>query len=195
MPRKAQSAMEYLMTYGWAILIIGIVLATLFSLGVFSGGSLLGTACVASPGFLCTNPVMLGPPQTNNGAITFTFGQNTGATIYDVQFACTATSISSGPNPSTAYMDLYGTGSYSVAANSLGLTSNSLVSGQEITIGPNNALPCYGSTGASLYQTSPAIGTSFAGTLWMQYTQAAGGESATNPWLEQKVAIITLKVS
>ncbi len=33
---KAQSAMEYLMTYGWAILIIAIVLAALFQLGVFN---------------------------------------------------------------------------------------------------------------------------------------------------------------
>ncbi|MCL4375685.1 LamG domain-containing protein, partial [Candidatus Marsarchaeota archaeon] len=32
--RKVQSAMEYLMTYGWAILIIAVVLATLFSLGI-----------------------------------------------------------------------------------------------------------------------------------------------------------------
>jgi hypothetical protein len=30
---KAQSAMEYLMTYGWAILIIAVVLAALFALG------------------------------------------------------------------------------------------------------------------------------------------------------------------
>jgi len=33
---KAQSAMEYLMTYGWAILIISVVLAALFQLGVFN---------------------------------------------------------------------------------------------------------------------------------------------------------------
>jgi hypothetical protein len=30
---KLQSAMEYLMTYGWAILIIAIVMVALFSLG------------------------------------------------------------------------------------------------------------------------------------------------------------------
>ncbi len=36
MRRKAQSAMEYLMTYGWAILIIAIALASLFFLGVFN---------------------------------------------------------------------------------------------------------------------------------------------------------------
>ena len=34
--KKAQSAMEYLMTYGWAILIIAVVLGTLFQLGVFN---------------------------------------------------------------------------------------------------------------------------------------------------------------
>ena len=36
MYKKAQSAMEYLMTYGWAILIILIAIAALFYLGVFS---------------------------------------------------------------------------------------------------------------------------------------------------------------
>ncbi len=36
---KSQSAMEYLMTYGWAILIIAVVLSILFQLGVFSSGN------------------------------------------------------------------------------------------------------------------------------------------------------------
>ena len=35
----AQSAMEYLMTYGWAILIIAVVLGALFQLGVFNSSS------------------------------------------------------------------------------------------------------------------------------------------------------------
>ena len=35
--KKSQSAMEYLMTYGWAILVIAVVLGALFELGVFSG--------------------------------------------------------------------------------------------------------------------------------------------------------------
>jgi hypothetical protein len=37
--QKSQSAMEYLMTYGWAILIIAIVLVALFSLGVFNSAN------------------------------------------------------------------------------------------------------------------------------------------------------------
>ena len=45
---RSQSAMEYLMTYGWAILIIAVVLAVLFQLGVFSGGNFLPKAQAGS---------------------------------------------------------------------------------------------------------------------------------------------------
>ena len=34
--RRLQSAMEYLMTYGWAILVIAVVLGVLYSLGIFN---------------------------------------------------------------------------------------------------------------------------------------------------------------
>ena len=37
---KAQSAMEYLMTYGWAILIISVVLGALYQIGAFNSSSL-----------------------------------------------------------------------------------------------------------------------------------------------------------
>jgi hypothetical protein len=36
---KSQSAMEYLMTYGWSILIISVILGIMFQLGVFSSSS------------------------------------------------------------------------------------------------------------------------------------------------------------
>lgn len=41
---KAQSAMEYLMTYGWAILIIAVVMGALYQLGIFNPGTLQGKA-------------------------------------------------------------------------------------------------------------------------------------------------------
>ena len=40
--RKAQTALEYLLTYGWSILIIIIVGAALYALGVFSPGTFTG---------------------------------------------------------------------------------------------------------------------------------------------------------
>lgn len=45
--KKGQSAMEYLMTYGWAILIIIVVVGALFAMGVFKTKS----AVVCSPCF------------------------------------------------------------------------------------------------------------------------------------------------
>ena len=36
--KKGQAAMEYLMTYGWAILIIIVVVAALYAMGVFKVG-------------------------------------------------------------------------------------------------------------------------------------------------------------
>ncbi len=42
--RKGQTAMEYLMTYGWAILIVIVVVAALYSMGVFT----------VSPGVPCS---------------------------------------------------------------------------------------------------------------------------------------------
>jgi len=46
--RKGQAAMEYLMTYGWAILVIIAVIAALYAMGVFKIG---GTAVPCSPCF------------------------------------------------------------------------------------------------------------------------------------------------
>jgi len=73
---KAQSAMEYLMTYGWAILIVAVVLGALYSLGVFSGAAFLGTSCIAASGFYCTNPTL-----STGGVLTVTIGQATGTTL------------------------------------------------------------------------------------------------------------------
>ncbi len=45
---EGQSAMEYLMTYGWAILSVAIVLAALFELGIFNSGLFLQHAPAGS---------------------------------------------------------------------------------------------------------------------------------------------------
>jgi len=76
---RAQSAMEYLMTYGWAILIIAVVLGALFSLGVFNSASLVGTSCVPLSGYYCANPVL-----STTGVLTVTIGQATGTTYSNV---------------------------------------------------------------------------------------------------------------
>lgn len=63
-----QSAIEYLLTYGWAMLAIAVMLTTLYLLGVF-GRISLPFVCIADPQFSCTNEIM-----NSGGGITATFG-------------------------------------------------------------------------------------------------------------------------
>ena len=82
---KSQSAMEYLMTYGWAILIVAVVLGALYSLGIFNGSNFLGGTCVAAPGYLCSNPLL-----ATDGTLSLTYGYQ-GPNVTVVGFACTNT--------------------------------------------------------------------------------------------------------
>ncbi len=72
--KKAQSAMEYLMTYGWAILIVIIVAAALYALGVFNPATFAGRTA--------TGFTQIGTPSdwdltvANNGQLKVTLANN-----------------------------------------------------------------------------------------------------------------------
>ena len=204
---RAQSAMEYLMTYGWAILIIAVVLAALFSLGVFSGGNLLGNSCVASPGYSCTTAT-LSPGTGTVGLnsvdyLSFTLGQNTGSSINNVELACSATVTSTGyPSVSSSNVGALGGAGYNVMTNgfanvlSTGYVTNAvsalnMQSGQTASI---QMLPCFGSNGDLLTTGSSPIGSSFSGYLFINYTTGSGTPGSSNPYFTLKIATITLKV-
>jgi hypothetical protein len=53
MVKKGQAAMEFLMTYGWAILAAVIVIGVLASFGVFSPSKYVPTACTLSAPLGC----------------------------------------------------------------------------------------------------------------------------------------------
>ena len=76
--KKGQSAMEYLMTYGWAILIVIIVAAVLFSLGLFNPGTYTTTTAVGFSGF---NVPAGGFQLTSAGILTVQIVNGAGATI------------------------------------------------------------------------------------------------------------------
>lgn len=65
--------MEYLMTYGWVLIVIAIVLAVLYYLGVFSGNSQASQACVAAPSYSCSF-VSLGSMGTLNTNVAVFLG-------------------------------------------------------------------------------------------------------------------------
>jgi hypothetical protein len=181
---KAQSAMEYLMTYSWTILIIAVVLGALFGLGVFNSGGFVGTSCTAASGYACQSPTL-----TTGGTLTFIAGENVGYIIYNVELECAASTAGGVPNPN-AFNGIGATGA--VLANVPDTTTgNSLSAGQLLTI---SSLPCYGSSGSML--GSQTIGTAFNGWIWLNYTkQAASHNAITNPWMTLKIAALRTSVS
>jgi len=190
MAKKAQSAMEYLMTYGWAILIISIVLASLFNLGVFGGSTFIGTACIAGSGFYCQSPVLY-----TNGNLSFTFGQNIGQTLYDTGLACvSSTSVSGLPNPANALVELSGSPTVgsatpqtaSPAASPGSYTPLTVSTGQIVSV---SGLKCFGTTGAPLNGIS--IGTQLSGSVYMNYTLS--NSIVTGNWVTVKIATITVQ--
>ncbi len=183
-----QSAMEYLMTYGWAILIIAIVLGVLYYLGVFSP-AVIGPACTGSAPYVCENPLTL----STSGTVTFTMGQASGSTQYNIGLSCAATSTSSGlPYSSVGNVFWYpaSNGFISSTANQIS-PSLSLSSGEEQSM---SGLPCYDSKGVPI--GSIPIGTGFTGYIWYNYTTGSGtAVVGTNPWITSRIASISIKAT
>jgi hypothetical protein len=195
MKHKAQSAMEYLMTYGWALLILAVILSALYSLGVFNSSSSLASDCIGISGWSCSSPTL-----AQNDNITFSLGQFVnGKAIYNVAAACSSSMGATGlPNPSppsgspyAAMVYLSATGAATnVVANSATSGSLALSAGQKVTV---TGLTCYGTTvGPTI---TPVIGTSFVGYIWVNYTINPGAPVGSNPMLTTRIATVTAKVS
>jgi len=77
--KKGQGAMEYLMTYGWAILVVMIVGIVMWQLGIFN----LGSSSVTSTGFTKIKPQLTSCKMTAAGEFSclFTNGAGTAITV------------------------------------------------------------------------------------------------------------------
>lgn len=88
MPLNGQSAIEYLMTYGWAVLVIVVVLAILFLFNVFNGGGAPNT-CQSLSNFACVST----PVLNSSGWLGIELG-NYGQETVATGIACTNSSAS-----------------------------------------------------------------------------------------------------
>ncbi|MEM2121266.1 MAG: hypothetical protein QXU20_01230 [Candidatus Woesearchaeota archaeon] len=76
--KKAQAAMEFLMTYGWAILIVIAAAAALAYFGVFRAGRNVPTICDLGTGFSCNAKV------TSDGTATLIVTNGLGMNVNNV---------------------------------------------------------------------------------------------------------------
>lgn len=81
---KAQSALEYLTTYGWAILVLVVVIGVLFSLGFINPRSPISPSCVFSSDLNCKAFAL-----NTTGHYALDLGQGTGHTIRVTHIRCT----------------------------------------------------------------------------------------------------------
>ncbi len=58
---RAQAALEFLITYGWAIMALAVILAILFSTGVFNTNRYVEESCFLGPNFDCYGQVVKSP--------------------------------------------------------------------------------------------------------------------------------------
>mgnify|MGYP007094571481 CR=1 FL=1 len=56
---KGQAAMEYLMTYGWAILLLVVVLSVLFASGIFTPAQFVREECSFTPDLTCVSAQLI----------------------------------------------------------------------------------------------------------------------------------------
>ena len=173
---KLQSAMEYLMTYGWAILVIAIVLVALYALGVFNGSAFLHPSCIESSGYICTNQTAL-PNGATNVLVGFSFGQNAGSTVYN---------------------GIIGVASQTGGTNSAGFPSNTAITQNAIcntpggcTLQPGNIQQVYVNIPSSEFSSGNSIGSEFNGYVWLNYSTSPSGP-ANNA---AKVATLIVKIT
>jgi hypothetical protein len=74
---KAQAAMEFLSTYGWAILVVLGAIGVLINFGVLDPAKLLPEKCVGEAGFECLDNAVI----KNDGSVEFITKNNMGKTI------------------------------------------------------------------------------------------------------------------
>jgi hypothetical protein len=80
---KLQSAIEFLTTYGWALLIIAIMLLALFSSGILSSSTYAAQKCIVSSSFSCISFFI-----SSNGLLTINLLQSLGESISVTALGC-----------------------------------------------------------------------------------------------------------
>jgi hypothetical protein len=169
--------MEYLMTYGWAILIISIVLGSLFSLGVFSTSSFASTACIPSSGYYCSVTSFTHGPSAN---IVASIGQSTGASWAGWGYSFCAGCTLGATGPST------------LGWNTLVTAYNALPSGGQVTVVLSPA---------STQGVTTGVGAVVSGTIWVCWSNGyiAGNSissctaSTSNTMNYAQIATLTAK--
>jgi hypothetical protein len=150
---RAQAAIDMLITYGVAILILSIVIYVIFQLGIFNT-RLTPTYCNPAPSFACGAYAI-----NQSGALTMEFSQSTSATLNITAVACSTQQSTNSSGPRYGNVGLLPSGSFYPSGQ---WKSIIVYSSNQTRISVN----CYGPSGIAKGQ----LGNGFTGYVWINYT-------------------------
>ena len=81
MNKRGQAALEFLTSYGWAILVVLVMIGALSSFGILSPGTFLPERCNIDPSFQCTEFNAIVGGGEDNGTINLILRNQLGLTI------------------------------------------------------------------------------------------------------------------
>lgn len=152
-----QAAVDFMVSYGIALLMLSVAMYVILSLGIF-GGSLAPSSCYSSPAFACDDAAF-----NYNGVLTIVLTQNVGGTINITAAACSGAINATGNAPQF--------GNTKVQSNSIVpqyYPTNELAYGLNVYSGAPFQLLVYCYTNGGIAQQN--LGTVFTGYLWLNYT-------------------------
>ena len=94
--RKGQAAMEFLMTYGWAILVVLAAIGALAYFGVLSPDRFLPDKCTATPPFSCTSFKVAASGGANGNDVTLFLSNSAGVDMSSIAVAVTCDDSAAG---------------------------------------------------------------------------------------------------
>lgn len=155
MHARSQAALDFMVSYGLAILIITIALYVVFSLNIFNP-QLSSIVCTPAPGFFCQAYSL-----DANSTLTIKLVQATGGTI-DITGAACSKSVNSGSD-APAY------GNVNVLGYSSSYYPNSdIQNGLTIYSDSSNTIQVYCFDGNG--KATGGVGYTFSGYFWINYT-------------------------
>lgn len=83
--KKGQAAMEFLMTYGWALLVVLIAIVALAFFGLLNPSRFLPEKCEIAPGITCLGFNAVHDSNGANSKVTIILSNGIGRTMRDVQ--------------------------------------------------------------------------------------------------------------
>ncbi len=168
---KSQVALDFLISYGMALLIIGVAIIVIYELGILNP-LLTPVSCSASPGFACGFFTI-----NSSGVLTISIAQSIGSQITVNGASCSTLYNVSGDYPEY--------GNIHVNSNSIFYPSGYDPSGNVIYSSSNLTMKvyCYNNAG----KATGTIGNFYFGHFWLNFT-ISGYNSIT-----ESVATVTTK--